>query len=359
MTVVRVKGFKIFESRHKNGVWYCFHRKTGEPVDLKKAPLGSPEFFAECARINALVKTAEPKPGTLGMLISAYRAHPAFTDLAPRTKSDYQGVFDYLKPIADTPLVRFNKPLIVRIRDKAAKDKGRKFANDVKARFSGLFSWGSERGYIESNIAAGIKDIRRPKNAPDANRPWADEERHVVLDAMPPHMLTALGLMMFTALGPKDALTLPKSFLKAGEIATRRSKTGEPVFWDCPAPLKAILDEAPAHDAVTLCANSDGKPWTLSGFRASWRPIRLKLEREGKIGPGLTLYGLRHTVAVTLRELGYDERTIADMLGQKTIEMARHYAKGADLKPKARGVVKRLDEEWAKRKSNKSVKPDA
>ena len=36
-------------------------------------------------------------------------------------------------------------------------------------------------------------------------------------------------------------------------------------------------------------------------------------------------------MAVILREIGYDERTIADALGQKTIEMARHYAKGADL----------------------------
>jgi integrase len=39
---------------------------------------------------------------------------------------------------------------------------------------------------------------------------------------------------------------------------------------------------------------------------------------------------LRHTVAVILRECGYDERTIADALGQKTIEMARLYARGAD-----------------------------
>ena len=49
----------------------------------------------------------------------------------------------------------------------------------------------------------------------------------------------------------------------------------------------------------------------------------------GKVGSGPTLYGIRHTVAVILREIGYDERTIADALGQKTIEMARHSAKGA------------------------------
>ena len=165
---------------------------TGRPasaIDLAKAPLGSAEFFAECTRI---MRAGDARPSRsrapLGLLIAAYRGHPAFTDLAPRTKSDYQRVFDYLKPIADTPLVRFDKPLVVRIRDKAAQDKGRKFANDVKARFSGIFGWGSERGYIATNPAAGIKDIRRRKDAPEANRPWADEERDVVLAACPAHI---------------------------------------------------------------------------------------------------------------------------------------------------------------------------
>jgi integrase len=151
-------------------------------------------------------------------------------------------------------------------------------------------------------------------------------------------------------------LTLSRTFYKANEIATNRSKTGEPVFWPCPAQLTAVLADAPRHDAITLCANSNGKPWTVSGFRASWRKVRRKLEQEGQIGPALTLYGLRHTVAVILREMGYDERTIADALGQKTLEMALHYAKGADLKPKMRGVVTRLDVEWDKRKT-KVVKP--
>ena len=107
---------------------------------------------------------------------------------------------------------------------------------------------------------------------------------------------------------------------------------------------------------LPYAANSDGRPWTVSGFRASWRKVRVKLEQEGKVGPALTLYGLRHTVAVILREIGMDERTIADALGQKTLEMARHYAKGADLKPKMRGVVRSFEDELNKRKT-KTVKP--
>jgi integrase len=159
--------------------------------------------------------------------------------------------------------------------------------------------------------------------------------------------------MAFTGLGPKDALALPRNFAKDGEIATRRAKTGEPVFWPVPRQLAAILDRAPRHAAMTLCASSTGRPWTLSGFRASWRTLRIRLEKAGAIGAGLTLYGLRHTMAVILREAGHDERAIADALGQKTIEMARYYSKGADLRGKMRGVVKSLDVELAKRGNKK------
>jgi integrase len=124
----------------------------------------------------------------------------------------------------------------------------------------------------------------------------------------------------------------------------------------CAHPLKEILATAPAHNAITLCANSRGRPWTSGGFRASWRTFQQDLLRDGRIGPGLTLYGLRHTVAVILRECGFDERTIADALGQKTIEMARHYSRGADLRPKMRGVAAAFDREVNERRT-KVVKP--
>jgi hypothetical protein len=161
--------------------------------------------------------------------------------------------------------------------------------------------------------------------------------------------------MMFAGLGSKDALILPRTFAKSGQIATRRSKTGEAVFWPMPARLADILDNAPVQMATTLCANSRGTAWTLSGFSASWRTLRIRLERKGFIGPGLTLYGLRHTVAVILRESGADERTIADALGQKSIEMARHYAKGADLSRKMRGGVKNFGAEVTRRRTNRML----
>lgn len=353
MTVIRVKGFQIFKDRH--GKWRCYHRKTRTPVDLHRAPIGSAEFFAECSRIAELVKATAPKPGTFGLLVTAYRASPSFLDLAPRTKADYQGILDYLSPLTEVSLTRFDRPYVVRIRDKALS-KGRRFANYTRSFLSTLFAWGAERGHLKGNPAEKIKGIRRPRGMPDANRPWS--ERETILACVPTHIKPAIALMMSTGLGPKDALTLPRSFYRDGEIATSRSKTGEPIFWPVPAQLAAILNEAPHHSAITLCANSAGAPWTVCGFRASWRKVRLQLEENSEIGSGLTLYGLRHTVAVILREMGRSERDIADALGQKTIAMARHYAKRADLRPKMRRMVRDFESELNKRQT-KVVKPTA
>jgi integrase len=306
------------------------------------------------ARIGALSdKRQTEKTGTLGLLIRDYRASSSWKKLAPRTQADYCRVLEWLKPIEDTPLKQFSRPLVVKIRDKAEAGKGVRFANYVKAVLSILFTWGKERGRITENYGSSIKDLRRPQGAPEANRTWTDQERDVVLSEAPPALRPALALMAYTGLGPKDALALPRNFVRAGEIATKRSKTGEPVFWPILAPLEAILSQAPKHLAVTLCVHSGGRPWSQGGFSASWVLLRKRLEMEGKIGPGLTLYGLRHTMAVILRESGCDERTIADALGQKTLEMARHYAKGADLSRKMRGVVKNLDTEMARRKTEK------
>ena len=61
--------------------------------------------------------------------------------------------------------------------------------------------------------------------------------------------------------------------------------------------------------------------------------------------------------AVILREMGYDDRAIADALGQSDPKMALHYAKGADLRNKMRGVVDQFDVELDKRRT-KTVNPE-
>lgn len=346
MTSVRVKGFKIYKDR--TGKWRCYHRATSTPI---KADIGTAAFFAECAKITKLVEVGStPRPGTLGLLIREYRAHPDYLGLRSRTRADYARCFDYLQAIEDTPLSRFTPALVVKIRDKAGTKLGRKWGNYVKTTLSLLFSWAREHGYMDENPAFRLKGIKRPKDAPDANRPWSDSEREAVTSRLPGPMRLPIMLMMYCGIDPGDVVALPKTAIVDGRLDTKRRKTAVPVWVKLPQPVLDALAVQPPHDAITLCASSRGRPWTYSGLDSGWQKIRAQLAKERKIGPGLTLKGLRHTVGTILAEMGYDDRTIADMLGHETLNMARHYSRRANRAAKMEGVVTSFEAEIVRRK---------
>ena len=179
-----------------------------------------------------------------------------------------------------------------------------------------------------------------------------------MLAACPAHIRPAIALMMFTRSRTEGrANASQRATIGQNEISTRRSKTGRAGVLACPAQLIEILAQAPRHDAITLCANSDGKPWTVSGFRASWRKVRVKLEHEGKLARRSRCTACGIPWRSSCGRWDTTSAPLPTCIGQKTLEMARHYAKHADAKPKMRGVITRLDVELDKRKT-KAVKPD-
>ena len=127
-------------------------------------------------------------------------------------------------------------------------------------------------------------------------------------------------------------------------------KTGEPVFWPIPEPLATILADAGPHGRDS-CASSWVRPGQ-GGFSASWLALQRDLRRKERSG-GDQLYTAFVTRSGRPPRERLRRRTIADALGQKTTAMARHYAKGADLRGKMRGVVKDFNAELAKRRGPK------
>ncbi len=346
-TVVRIKGLKrYFEP--KTGKWYAYHRKSGRRI---AAEFGSAEFFAELAAIEADTKGEAAKPGTLGALIVSYRTSAGFQSLQTRSKSDYQKVLEYLRPLAESPLTELTQGWVARLRDKTFQKKKRKFANYTLTVLSIMFEHAIEQELMVANPVSKVKRVRKAIDAPEANRPWLDSERDAVSAALPAHMRLPVMLMMYCGLDPQDALRLPRTAISGGKLDTRRGKTGVAVWVPLPKPVVDAITEQPEHNAITLCANSYGKPWTVSGFRASWRPVRVKLEEAGHVQPGLTLKGLRHTVATILREMGKDYSAIAEMLGQKTEAMARHYSRRADMSKKMTETIADFEAEVNRRKT--------
>ena len=92
-------------------------------------------------------------------------------------------------------------------------------------------------------------------------------------------------------------------------IRFRQGKTGARVVIPVGTPLKAALDAAPKRSMIIL-TNSEGKPWTSDGFRASWR----KACAAAGI-TGLTFHDLRGTAVTRLALVGATEAEIATFTG--------------------------------------------
>lgn len=358
MARIRVKGFKIFKDKKPPFKTRCYHRATGRKIDLEKTPMGSAEFFAECAKIAAMAKAMKakaPKPGTLGGLIAAYKAEEHFQELSPASKREYNMCAGVLEPIEDTPVHRIDTPLLAAIHDKLSKKYSWDKANRVRNFLIQVFRFCIPKGLIDKNYAEAVIKKPRPKDAPVVNRAWSNDEVQTVLDAASPHLRAALALMYCTGLDPTDALGLLRDQVDRDVIWKGRDKTQERAAVPINSVLAAELERAPNHDAVTILASSTGKPWTYDGFASGWHRLKRKLERQGVIGKGLTPKGLRHTMATMLREAGQDERAISDLLAQKSKVMGLHYSRNADLAQKNKHTMDAWEKENKRR--SKVVKP--
>ena len=341
MVEIRVRGVKVYRSRRK---LFAYHRRTGQRI---RAPFGTAAFLAEIERLDKSLPP-EPKPGTLGALIHAYRRSPEFLELAERTRRDYQKVFDYLKPLDPDPVLTLTPAQVIEIRDAAFDAHKRRFANYVVQVLRLLQKWGAPRGFVEINTAAAVPLLRRPRNAPKKNRAWHDDEFEAVLNTATGGVRVAIALGAFAGMREGDAIRVSRAADDGGWLRWTQSKTGEPVELPVHTELRAILDHAYAAQAdstvkpLTLVVGLRGRPYTSNGFQRMFFGLVRRLEGEGRVRPGLTFHGLRHTAGKLLADQGVDPRTIAALLGHKTLQMAAHYSDQADRKKRAVAAVAKL-----------------
>jgi integrase len=335
--IVRVKGVKRVRAK---GRIYYYDRQTGKRIT---SAYGSPEFFEEISGLRSTADARKSLPGTIGALIEAYRASPEFIGLAPRTRADYQKVFDYLHAIESLPLIQIDEAAVMKFRDRAFAQRKRRFANYVVQVIRLLFGWGKARGFVQRPLGE-LALIRRPRSTPKANRAWTPDECAAVLGAATGGIRVGIALGMFGALREGDVVRFPWSGYDGSAIQWMQGKTGDEVWLPAHRELRAILDEAnKARSAVTVVVNHIGVPYTGNGFRALFFRLIRRLGAEGKVGPGLTFHGLRHTAGKLLDEAGCDTRTIAAVLGQRSEVMARPYSNEGDRRRRVVVAIKKLE----------------
>jgi integrase len=334
------KGLKPVQRRLATGEvrTYWYHRASGKRLENDpRTAAGMLEVQGLDERVKAVSEAQKAATGTLAALWDAYasRDTPEWTTLKPRTRSDYQKVRDWLGKGAERAVVRtITSQQVLALRDKAFKTRGRRFANYVVTVLHILLGWGKLRGWCDANAAHGVPSVRKPTGAKKVNRAWTPEEVAAFADAAPTQLLVPFALGLFAGMRQGDALIVTWRAVVGGRLEWIAGKNGEECEAPITGPLRLVLEEARARrgDALQIAVNSYGEPWSQNGFRASFFKLVRKLTAEGKLKPGCTFHGLRHTIGAHAANEGSSDRQVAAAIGDRSPAMAQIYARDAERK---------------------------
>ena len=179
------------------------------------------------------------------------------------------------------------------------------YAYTVLAR---VLSWAKDRGKITVNPC---EKGGRLYSGNRVDSIWTIDDEAAFLQHAPAHLHLPLLLALWTGQRQGDLLHLTWLAYDGKHIRLRQSKTGTRVQVRVGAPLKVALDEAAkTKRSPTILLNSDGRPWTHDGFRASWGKAS---DKAGIVS--VTFNDLRGTAVTRLALVGCTEAEIATITG--------------------------------------------
>lgn len=313
------------------GKWrtYYYHRHTRQrlPDDPR-----SPEFLQALA--------AQEKPaqryveGTVGEMIAGFLESPTFAKLRPASKAHYRWALDYLREMAEIPLLKMDKAKVLRLRDKLNDRPGR--FNTFTSVMKLVFGWASSRGMLPYNPVA---DIKRAKMG--EYKAWPQDAVQAFLKhrTCTPMMRLAMFLAIYTGQRQSDCLAMRWSQYDGTAITLKQVKTGVDLWIPVHSALKAELDAAKGQSkSVFILHHHTGKPWTRHGFSGAWRYVT----REAGL-LGYPFHGLRKTAAQNLAEAGCTDREIQAITGHESAAMVAHYRKRADQRISGKAAIEKLE----------------
>lgn len=319
---VRLKGIHPSPKRLSNGMVkvYYYAWKGGPPLPGKP---GSAEFVA--AYNEAIARKVEAPSGVLLALLNKFQASGEFQHkIEERTRRDYiRQIKRIERAFGDFPLKGLDdkgaRAVFLEWRDDLAKSSLRQ-ADYAYATLARILKWGVERGHIDANPCAKGGKLY---DGSRVEKVWTDEDVARFLDVAPANLRLPMLLAINTGQRQGDLRRLPWSAYDGRAIRVRQKKTGTPVLVVVSDELKAALDAAPRVSPVIL-VNSDGKPWSESGFQSAWGKATARAGIEG-----LTFHDLRGTAVVRLARAGCNLVEIYSITGHKPSDaqaiLTEHY----------------------------------
>jgi integrase len=311
---------KFTTTKKVKGRLYQYFRKDGRYVRLPDDP-SSEEYDREYWRLMR-GGGALSQRFTFEKLIKSYKQSPKWERLAPRTKSDYSKVLEYLSDtIGSKDPTKMRRSTIIEAQ--MANRHRARFANYIPNMLSIMFEHAIDLGWQRDNPAKGIAKIKTG----EGHKPWpasaiATYRKHADGLAL---LIFELGLG--TGQRPSDLTRMEWDHIEDGGIWVTQGKTKTRLWIPFTARLAAVLAETKRTSLKFILADEFGHPLNYDKMQKTVMAVRKS--------SGLTAYslhGLRYSAAGELAEAGCTDQQIASITGHKSLSMVQKYSKGASQK---------------------------
>lgn len=317
MSTEQFKGLHKVKRKGAAGEFFQYYAWRGGP--RIKAEFGTEEFaaeFRELTGVRAVTLAAKPAAPSLSgamlpSLLASYRNAREFTKLKASTQEAYGWHLDAISAHFNTfPIAAIDQKgarnAFLSWRDKLAERSPRTadFRMTVLAR---ALNWAVNRELIQNNpcVKPGkTYAVDRRGNV------WTEKHEAALLAAASPQLALVFLLGLYTGQRQGDILDMRWDQYDGEFIRLTQGKTNEAVAVPVAARLKAVLDGL-ERNGPFICLNSRGKPWDNSGFRASWRKLKIK----AGITDDLHFHDLRGTAVSRMFLEGVAEADIAAITG--------------------------------------------
>jgi integrase len=345
---------------------YHYSRIPGVPRQRLRGEIGSPEYVAHLQELlylaqqaaegtvlllpNARRSVGRPLsrantppagsdlrkiflPGSIGWAIERFVTHPSFiTKYKPGTREGHRLCLDMVRTDMGAGMLADLDRAAVRHYCSRIADRGTTArADQVRRCMSLLWQFALKHLPVckineeRPNPARGIEayhEVRKP------HAKWPPHVQKAFLAGAPDHLRLAYYLARYTAFRRGDLCSIKWSqYDEEGERPTlyvETEKTGEYVPMFVLPELQALLAATERRSETILC-DAQGRPVSKHTLSA-WVAKRLR-----SIGiKGLTLHGLRKTLATERAENGAGVQGLMALLGHKNPKQALYYVHEAD-----------------------------
>jgi integrase len=323
---VDMKGVHRIKRRLASGeTKLYFYAWRGGPAMSCSDPR-SPKFAAELEWHRA--QASGKRPLMFADLIDQFTGpgrepNPDFLLLAETTRRDHLYAFRLAKeqwpqlPAALTQQKGFKAEVRRWHRSFAANPRK---ADKLLFSLSKVFSYAVENELLEKNPCTGIGRLYSGSRKETV---WTPDLIDRFRSEAAPHILLPFEMAIATGQRQGDILAAAWNQYDGTHLRVRQSKTGAKVKVRVSNTLRAMLDPLP-RDALRICLNSRGRPWTKDGFKTTWGKELARLGIEG-----VTFHDLRGTFITARVSEGSSLEDVARVTGHSVSEVRavaeKHY----------------------------------